>query len=54
MSQMIIGIFVLAGLVMAVLLFLMIVFTVALLIFARGDQKKTKEMTGEGQGKDAG
>ena len=48
MSQVIIGVFVLAGFVMAVLLFFMIVFTVALLIFARGNKKKTKENIGEG------
>jgi hypothetical protein len=53
MSQVIIGVFVLAGLVMAVLLFFMIAFTVALLIFARGDKKKSEEDIGEGQGKDA-
>ena len=53
MSQVIIAIFILFSLIMAVLLFFMIVFTAALLIFARGDKKKTKEMIGEGQGKDA-
>jgi uncharacterized membrane protein len=53
MSQVIIGIFILFGFVMAVLLFFMIVFTAALLIYARGDKKKTKEMMGEGQGEDA-
>jgi hypothetical protein len=48
MSQVIIGVFLLFGFVMAVLLFFMIVFTAALLIFARGDKKKTKENIGEG------
>ena len=50
MSQVIIGIFILFGFVTAVLLFFIIIFTAALLIFARGDKKKNKEMIGEGQG----
>jgi hypothetical protein len=53
MSQVIIGIFMLFGFVMVVLLFFIITFTAALLIFARGDGKKNKETVGEGQGKDA-
>jgi|MudIll2142460700_1097286.scaffolds.fasta_scaffold154590_2 hypothetical protein len=49
MSQVIIGIFILFGFVMAVLLFFMIVFTAALLIFARGDKKKSPEGPPTGQ-----
>ena len=42
MSQVIIAIFILFSLIMAVLLFFMIVFTAALLIFARGDKNKAR------------
>ena len=48
MSQVIIALFVLFSLVMAMLLFFMIIFTAALLLFARGDKEKSKEMIGEG------
>jgi cell division protein FtsL len=53
MSQVIIGAFLLFGFVMVVLLFFMIIFTAALLVFSRGDKKQTKESIGEGQGKEA-
>ena len=49
MSRVIIGVFILFGFVMAVLLFFMIAFTAALLIFARGDKKKNPEGPPTGQ-----
>ncbi len=49
MSQVIIILFVLFSLVMAVLLFFMTVFTAALLLFARGDKKKSPESVPAGQ-----
>ncbi len=49
MSQVIIGVFILFGLVMAMLLFFIIVFTAAILIFAGGDKQKNPEGPPSGQ-----
>ncbi len=49
MSQVIIGVFILFGLVTAMLLFFIIVFTAALLIFVGGDKKKSPEGSPSGQ-----